>query len=164
MWHPRPSSRRNRCSTRKSARSCACANKRRAALPSPTTPGGTPSADFGRYTDAVRRAEVDRGEILRLVMSLPASDQNLVNGVVPAAEGLYHRVQSLALSLVDLDRTSHPDDADRIEREIATLEAQANPLDYAASEDRVRRLARLKRDRRAVADAVKRRADTWAKL
>src|SRR6185437_12579052 len=87
-------------------------------------------ADFGRYTDAVRRAEVDHGEILRLVMSLPASDQNLVNGVVPAAEGLYHRVQSLALSLVDLDRTSHPDDADRIEREITTLEAQANPLDY----------------------------------
>ena len=136
----------------------------RAALPSPTTPGGTPSADFGRYTDAVRRAEVDRGEILRLVMSLPASDQNLVNGVVPAAEGLYHRVQSLALSLVDLDRTSRPDDADRIEREISTLEAQANPLDYAASEDRVRRLARLKRDRRAVADAVKRRADTVGKL
>ena len=28
----------------------------------------------------------------------------------------------------------------------------------------MRRLARLKRDRRAVADAVKRRADTWAKL
>jgi serine/threonine-protein kinase len=136
----------------------------RAALPSPTTPGGTPSADFGRYTDTVRRAEIDRGEILRLVMSLPASDQNLVDGVVPAAEGLYHRVQSLALSLVELDRTSRPDDADRIEREIATLEAQANPLDYAASEERVRRLARLKRDRRGVADAVKRRADTWGKL
>ncbi|HKT08723.1 MAG TPA: serine/threonine-protein kinase [Gemmatimonadaceae bacterium] len=138
--------------------------KARAALPSPTTPGGTPVADFGRYTDTVRRAEVDRGEILRLVMSLPASDQNLVEGVIPAAEGLYHRVQSLALSLVDLDRTSRPDDAERIEREIATLEAQANPLDYAASEERVRRLARLKRDRRAVADAVHRRSDTWGKL
>ena len=136
----------------------------RAALPSPTTPGGTPVADFGRYTDSVRRAEIDRGEILRLVMSLPSSDQSLVDGVVPAAEGLYHRVQSLALALVDLDRTHRPDDADRIEREIATLEAQANPLDYAASEERVRRLARLKRDRRAVADVVKRRADTWGKL
>jgi len=136
----------------------------RAALPAPTTPGGTPSADFGRYTDTVRRAEVDRGEILRLVMSLPASDQSLVEGVIPAAEGLYHRVQSLALSLVDLDRTARPDDADRIEREIATLEAQANPLDYTASEERVRRLARLKRDRRAVADAVRRRSDTWGKL
>ncbi|HTL95618.1 MAG TPA: protein kinase [Gemmatimonadaceae bacterium] len=136
----------------------------RAALPSPTTPGGTPVADFGRYTDSVRRAEIDRGEILRLVMSLPSSDQSLVDGVVPAAEGLYHRVQSLALALVDLDRTQRPDDADRIEREIATLEAQANPLDYAASEERVRRLARLKRDRRAVADVVKRRADTWGKL
>lgn len=136
----------------------------RAALPSPTTPGGTPVADFGRYTDSVRRAEIDRGEILRLVMSLPSSDQSLVDGVVPAAEGLYHRVQSLALALVDLDRTQRPDDADRIEREITTLEAQANPLDYAASEERVRRLARLKRDRRAVADVVKRRADTWGKL
>ena len=44
------------------------------------------------------------------------------------------------------------------------LEAQANPLDYAASEDRVRRLARLKRDRRAVADTGKRRGDTLGKL
>ncbi|MGH7647644.1 MAG: serine/threonine-protein kinase [Gemmatimonadaceae bacterium] len=136
----------------------------RAALPLPTTPGGTPSADFGRYTDTIRRAEVDRGEIMRLVMSLPTSDQNLVDGVIPAAEGLYHRVQGLALSLVDIDRNSRPDDADRIEREIATLEAQANPLDYAASEDRVRRLARLKRDRRAVADAGRRRGDTLGKL
>ncbi len=137
----------------------------RAALPAaPTTPRGTPSADFGRYTDSVRRAEVDRGEILRLVMALPASDQNLVDGVIPAAEGLYHRVQALALALVDLDRTSRPDEAERIEKEIATLEAQANPLDYAASEERVRRLARLKRDRRAVADTTRRRSETWGKL
>jgi serine/threonine-protein kinase len=137
----------------------------RAALPAvPTTPGGTPSADFGRYIDTVRRAEVDRGEILRLVMSLPTSDQNLVEGVIPAAEGLYHRVQALALSLVDLDRNSRPDDAERIEKEITTLEAQANPLEYAASEERVRRLARLKRDRRAVADTGKRRGDTLGKL
>jgi len=44
------------------------------------------------------------------------------------------------------------------------LEAQANPLDYTASEERVRRLARLKRDRRAVADASRRRSETWGKL
>ncbi|HXE60680.1 MAG TPA: serine/threonine-protein kinase [Gemmatimonadaceae bacterium] len=136
----------------------------RSALPAPSTPRGVPTADFGRYTDTVRRAEIDRGEIMRLVMSLPQSDQNLVDGVIPAAEALYNRVQSLALAVVDLERIARPDDSERIEREIAMLEAQANPLDYTASEERVRRLARLKRDRRAVADASRRRSETWGKL
>ena len=136
----------------------------RAALPAPATPGAMTASDFGRYADTVARAAVDRGEILRLVTALPKSDQGLVEGVIPASEGLNQRVQSLALSLVALERSIEPGAAERIEREIGELEAQANPLDIAASEDRVRRLARLKRDRRATADQQRRRDEAWAKL
>ncbi|MGH7721009.1 MAG: hypothetical protein ACREON_19450, partial [Gemmatimonadaceae bacterium] len=44
------------------------------------------------------------------------------------------------------------------------LEEQANPLEYAASEERVRRLAYLKRQRRALAESSRRRDATAAKL
>lgn len=141
------------------------AQRAMAVLPRPNTPAAATAAmDFGRYTDTVQRAGMDRGEILQIVAALPASDQNLVNGVVPAADGLYQRVQSLAASLVEQERGADPNDGQRIDREIAVLEAQANPLDIAASEDRVRRLARLKRDRRAVVERSRRRDETWAKL
>ena len=51
-----------------------------------------------------------------------------------------------------------------MEKEIAVLESQANPLDTAASESRVRRLALLKRNRRAAAEMEKRRGELSAKL
>ena len=119
-------------------------------------------ADYGQYGEVVRRASRDRDEIMRIVTALPRSDQSLVEGVVPAAEGLYRRTLGLAASL----RASEPSPgaADRIEEEIARLEAQANPLDVPKSEERVRRLALLKRERRAVADAVRRHDETAAKL
>jgi len=135
----------------------------RPALPGANAMSAT-SADFGAYADTVQRAERDRAEVIRQVSDLPKGDQKLVNGVIPAAEGLYNRVKSLAISLVELDRTLVPGAGERIERDIARLEAQANPLDVAASEQRVRQLATLKRERRAQADAVKRQSDARAKL
>jgi serine/threonine-protein kinase len=51
-----------------------------------------------------------------------------------------------------------------MEREIATLESQANPLDVQASESRVRRLATLKRNRRAAGELENRRQELGAKL
>ena len=51
-----------------------------------------------------------------------------------------------------------------MEQEISRLEAQANPLDRSASEERIRRLAYLKRQRRAIADAEKRRGQLAQKL
>jgi serine/threonine-protein kinase len=110
----------------------------------------------------VRRAARDRDEIIRIVGALPRSDQSLVEGVVPAAEGLYRRTQGLAAALNASEPT--PGAADRIEEEIASLEAQANPLDVPRSEERVRRLALLKRERRAVADATRRHDETAAKM
>ncbi|HWG53079.1 MAG TPA: serine/threonine-protein kinase [Gemmatimonadaceae bacterium] len=135
----------------------------RATLP-PAHAMSASSADFGAYVDTVQRAERDRAEVIRQVSDLPKGDQKLVNGVIPAADGLYNRVKSLASSLAELDRTLVPDAGTRIERDIATLEAQANPLDVAASEHRVRQLATLKRERRAQADARKRQSDARAKL
>jgi serine/threonine-protein kinase len=52
---------------------------------------------------------------------------------------------------------------DVLEREIVTLEDAANPLERG-SEDRVRRLAYLKRQRRALVDAKQRKEALSAKL
>jgi serine/threonine-protein kinase len=132
--------------------------------PGPGTSGGAPVSpgDYGRFADQVRRAARDRDEIIRIVGALSRSDQSLVEGVVPAAEGLYQRTQGLAAALQASEPT--PGAADRIEEEIASLESQANPLDVPRSEERVRRLALLKRERRAVADATRRHDETAAKL
>ena len=129
--------------------------------PGPNALPGSP-ADYGQHADVVRRAARDRDEIMRIVNALPRSDQSLVEGVIPAAEGLYRRTQGLAASLKA--SAPSPGAAERIEQEIAALEAQANPLDVPRSEERVRRLALLKRERRAVADTVRRRDETAAKL
>ncbi len=118
----------------------------------------------GRYTDALRQAENDRGEILRLVASLPASDRTLVGDIVPAAESLHQRIQSLSIALFELERSDAASSAEQLERQITELEAQANPLDTRASEDRVRRLALLKRQRRALADTTRRRQEAERKL
>lgn len=133
----------------------------RPALPS-RTPASTRPSDYGPYAEQVRRASRDLEEIVRIVGALPRSDQSLVEGVVPAAEGLFRRMQGLAAALHASEPT--PGAADRIEEEIALLEAQANPLDVARSEERVRRLALLKRERRAVADTTRRHDETAAKL
>ena len=135
--------------------------------PAPMLPPGASTSpdspvDYGAYADVVRRAARDRDEIMRIVSALPRSDQSLVEGVIPAAEGLYRRTQGLAATLKAHEPS--PGAADRIEEEIAALEAQANPLDVSRSEERVRRLALLKRERRAVADLIRRHDETAAKL
>jgi serine/threonine-protein kinase len=112
----------------------------------------------------VRQAAQDREEITRLVLSLPRSDQNLVDGVIPAADGLYKRIQSLAGSAHEHERSAAPGASADLEKEIERLESEANPLEVSASEDRVRRLALLKRQRRSLADASKKRDDTVQKL
>ena len=130
-------------------------------------PGGAAASapgDFGRYADRVQRAEQDRAEIVRIVAALPPSDRTLVDGVVPAADGLLQRIRGLATALSTHERTFDPAAPARVEQEITRLEAQANPLDVAGSEDRVRRLALLKRERRALADATRRRDETTSRL
>ena len=138
--------------------------QQRALAPSVSATGSVLLGNYGRFDGAVRQAAQDREEITRLVVSLPRSDQNLVEGVIPAADGLFKRIQALAAASVALDAGIAPNASADLEREIARLEGEANPLEVAASEDRVRRLALLKRQRRKLAEDAKKRDETGAKL
>jgi hypothetical protein len=73
-------------------------------------------------------------------------------------------VKYLAVALSDLDRGVAPGGAESVEAEISRLENAANPLDETGSDERVRRLAYLKRQRRALADVSNRRDAVAAKL
>jgi serine/threonine protein kinase len=117
----------------------------------------------GSHSDKVRNAGTDRDEILRLVQSLPDREQEQVGDVPRSANALHERIQALAISLADLDRNVVGGGTDALESEISRLEDQANPLDRG-SEERVRRLAYLKRQRRGMKDLSDRRNAVAAKL
>jgi serine/threonine-protein kinase len=107
---------------------------------------------------------MDRDEILRIVESLPRSERSKIPEVVASANALVDRIRSLAASVVENGRDGPGIGAAEIDEEIAQLESEANPLDRVASEKRVRRLAFLKRQRRAVADVEQRRSQASARL
>ena len=138
--------------------------QQRANLPAISATGSMLIGGYGRFENVVRQAAQDREEITRLVLSLPGSDQRFVEGVVPAADALFKRIQALAAASVALDAGVGPTASADLEKEIARLEGEANPLDVAASEERVRRLALLKRQRRKLAEDSKKRDDSAAKL
>jgi serine/threonine-protein kinase len=117
----------------------------------------------GAHASKLRQAARDRDEILRIIDSMPKGERELVAEVPTSAVALYDRIRALSLSLAELERGA-PDGGEEIEREIRRLEAEANPFDRVASEDRVRRLAHLKRQRRAVADVLQRRRRTAERL
>jgi serine/threonine protein kinase len=117
----------------------------------------------GVHGEKVRAAASDRDEIIRLVNSLPDRERGRVADVVRSANLLQERIGSLALALADLERNNAAGGVDSLESEISMLEGQANPLD-AGSEERVRRLAFLKRQRRSVKDVGERRAAVASKL
>ena len=129
------------------------------------TPAG-PELDqaAGAHAATVREAEADRAEIVRLVQSMPPRDRALIPDVLTSADALCDKIRSLAVSLAELERTAAPGASAALEAQILELEAQANPFDGAASEERVRRLAFLKRQRRAALDGVRRREATAERL
>jgi serine/threonine protein kinase len=114
--------------------------------------------------DVAKRAMQDRDEVLQLVASLPSRDRKQLKDIDKTVKSLADRVRDMSIALAELDRTGASGTSDAIDEEIARLEAQANPLDRAASESRVRRLATLKRDRRGAADRTRRRDELEAKL
>ena len=117
----------------------------------------------GPEPSIVARARSDRDEIRRLVRSLPEEDSQLIPDVVPSADQLFDKIKSLSNSLAAVDTAGVDASAADVEREIELLESQANPLE-PASEQRVRRLAGLKRRRRALMDVKKRRDEANAKI
>ena len=130
----------------------------------PRLSDGTLAQATGSHAAAVQQAAMDRDEIIRLVESLPAADRARVPDVGRSAIALHDKVQGLAISLADLERSGMPGGVEAFEAEIVRLESAANPLDLRASEERVRRLAFLKRQRRAIADGERRRKAVAARL
>jgi eukaryotic-like serine/threonine-protein kinase len=134
----------------------------------PTTspiPAGPPApfAD-SRYGSAIREAEGDHREIHRQLLNMPPDEREQIPEVATSADAVFKKVQQLALSLSDMDRSAGRETSEGVEKEITTLESQANPLDYRASEERVRRLAMLRRQRRALADVARKKKEAQEKL
>jgi serine/threonine-protein kinase len=122
------------------------------------------SAIGSERAEVARRAMHDRDELIALVASLPPRDRKQLKDINETAKALADRVRGLSLALAELDRSTPAGGATGIDREIALLESQANPLDRDASESRVRRLAMLKRDRRGVTERGRRREELEGKL
>jgi serine/threonine-protein kinase len=118
----------------------------------------------GPYSGRIRQAAADRDEIGRLMDLMPSSERARLAEVTRSASALFERIQGLAVSLNELDRSLAPGAVETIEAEITRLESAANPLDRAASEDRVRRLAYLRRQRRAMVDLAQRHESVAGKL
>jgi serine/threonine protein kinase len=125
------------------------------------TPGATPrlpaspnelAALLGQHARTVSEAARNRDDVLRMIETLPKRDRDLLGDLPASASALYAKVESLARNIAELERNAPPESSPSVEQEILRLEAEANPLDVNASEERVRRLAYLKRQRRAIAD------------
>jgi serine/threonine protein kinase len=131
-------------------------------------PGETASiplpADNSPYGSALTQIRSDRDEIQRQIMGMTKSEREIIPDVSESADAVYRKAMQVATTLAELDLRDSRDTPESIEREINDLEAKANPLDYRASEERVRRLAHLKRQRRVIADLKKTRADAETKL
>jgi len=128
-------------------------------------PAGSPApfAD-SRYGSAIREAESDHREIHRQLLNMPPDEREQIPEVAASADAVFRRVQQLALNLSDMDRSAGRETPEAVEKEITTLESQANPLDYSASEGRVRRLAMLRRQRRALAEIGRKKTEAQEKL
>jgi len=118
----------------------------------------------GQHAAVARQAITDRDEIIRLHASLPTSDRKNLDGVPASASELAAKVVGLAQSLTELEGATGGQSSDAIEKEITLLESQANPLDHRASEERVRRLAFLKRQRRTAAEQSRQLTSLEGKL
>jgi serine/threonine protein kinase len=128
-------------------------------------PAGAPApfAD-SRYGSAIREAESDHREIHRQLLNMPPDEREQIPEVATSADAVFRKVQQLALSLSDMDQGAGRESPEVVEKEISTLESQANPLDYNASEGRVRRLAFLRRQRRALVEVGRKRKEAQEKL
>ena len=126
-----------------------------------------PAASVARvapaYTAKLRDAARHREDILRLIETLPKREREQVDEVPATADALYRRIELLAVDLTELDRAFSADDGDKVELEIEQLEAAANPMD-PRSEERIRRLAILKRKRSSLRDLRKKRESQSARF
>jgi hypothetical protein len=140
-----------------------------ARMPRSPLPGESSAAvplpvDNSPYGSALASIRMDRDEIYRQLQTMTKDEKDQIPDVGGSADAIYRKGMLVASTLAELDLRDNRDTPEAIEKEITRLEGQANPLDYRASEERVRRLAHLKRQRRVVADLSKKRADAETKL
>src|SRR5690606_32308147 len=83
--------------------------------------------------------------------------------VAKTAIALVEKVEALAQTMVDTDISLEQQPVAAIDAEIETLEALANPMD-PGSDARVRRLATLRRMRRAALDLERRSEEVRSRL
>jgi eukaryotic-like serine/threonine-protein kinase len=114
-----------------------------------------PASDhaLGSYLPLIRSARADREEIGRLLGTLPMDERRRIPDVAATAVDLVNKLEVIACDLMQMEQVMGPDPLGRVDAEIGVLESEANPLDTARSETRVRRLAQLRRERRGVLDA-----------
>jgi serine/threonine-protein kinase len=136
----------------------------RSPLPGESSPPPPLVADNSPYGAALSSIRMDRDEIYRQMQTLSKDEKQQIPDVQESADAIYRKAMQVASTLAELDLRGTRDTPESIEKEIDKLEAAANPLDYRASEERVRRLAHLKRERRVIADLSKRRTDAETKL
>jgi len=120
--------------------------------------------DDSRYGGTVREAESDHREIHRQLLNMTPDDREQIPDVATSADAVLRKVEQLASSLMDLERSTGRETTESVEKEIDTLELEANPLEYEASEERVRRLAYLRRQRRALVEVARKRKEATEKL
>ena len=143
----------------------AVASDARATMLAPAGAGASARPAAGPDARAqVRAAFSDRDEVLRLLEVMPKAERGRVSGAGPAAQQLAAKVLGLANRLDELDRDAAPGAVAVFEAEISRLESEANPLDRAASDERVKRLAYLKRQRRSITDLARRRDEAAGAL
>ncbi|MFN8582310.1 MAG: serine/threonine-protein kinase [Gemmatimonadaceae bacterium] len=133
------------------------------ALP-PSSLGAGSIEAAGPYAAQLRDAQRNRDDILRNFQSLSKTDRDGLSEVPETAVALFGRVEALVMNLADLERNAPSEGSAPVDAEIARLESEANPLDTRASEERVRRLAYLKRQRRALNDVSERRSRSRERL
>src|SRR5687767_12063081 len=126
------------------------------AMPTSELPAASVARLSPAYTTKVRDASRHRDDILRLIETLPKREREQVDEVPATADALYRRIELLAVDLTELDRGFSEGDGDKVEQEIEQLEAAANPMD-PRSEERIRRLATLKRKRGSLRDLRRKR-------
>jgi serine/threonine-protein kinase len=118
----------------------------------------------GPRAELLQQAARDKDELVRIVAALPKNERKQLGDVSATAQALLDRIKGIAWALAELDRSVPAANTAAIDKEIAQLEALANPLDRDASEARVRRLAMLKRDRRTITGQGSRREELEGKL
>jgi len=136
----------------------------RSPLPGESSPPAHLPADNSPYGSALASIRMDRDEIYRQLQTMTKDEKDQIPDLQRSADAVYRKGMQVASTLAELDLRDNRDTPEGIEKEITKLEGQANPLDYRASEERVRRLAHLKRQRRVVADLAKKRVDAETKL